>query len=418
MNSARRRVAITGVGLVTPLGNDHASNWQNLIAGKSGVGKISRFDAEALPVRIAGEVHGFDASAYIETKEIKKMDLFIHYAIAAAQMAVDDSRIPDARLADERSGVIFGVGLGGIGSIEETITAYHGGGIRKVSPFFIPRVIANMAPAQISMRFGCKGISYTITSACASGGHAIGEATRMIRNGVQDVMIAGGAEAAVTEISVGGFAAMRALSTRNDEPARASRPFDRARDGFIVAEGAAALVLEDLESALDRGARIYAEVIGIGATSDAYHMTTPAPDGEGAARCMFEAISDAGIRPQTVDYINAHGTSTPQNDSNETAAIRAVFGDHAESLAISSTKSMTGHTLGAAGAIEAAYTALTLFHGVIPPTINHEDPDPACDLDYVPNHARAASIEFALSNAFGFGGMNSCLAFRRYGDGQ
>lgn len=413
----RRRVVITGIGLVSPLGNDRQSTWDNLIAGRSGVTPVSRFDASMLPVRIAGEVRGFDAGLYIEKKEIKKMDLFIHFAVAAAQMAVDDAQIPAATLAGGRAGVILGVGLGGIGSIEETVAAYQSGGIRKVSPFFIPRIIANMAPAHVAMRFGCKGVSYTTTSACASGGHAVGEAVQMIRDGLQDVMLTGGSEAAVTPLGIGGFAAMRALSTRNEEPTRASRPFERDRDGFVVAEGAAVLVLEEHDAARARGARVYAEIIGVGATSDAYHMTMPSPDGEGAARCMDLALADAGVEPTEVDYINAHGTSTPYNDSNETAAVHAVFGAHARHLAISSTKSMTGHALGAAGALEAAFTALALFHGVLPPTINYDHPDPSCNLDYVPNHARQASIRIALSNAFGFGGMNSCLALRRCEDG-
>lgn len=412
MAAPRRRVAITGIGLVTPLGNDIATNWANLVAGKSGVARVTRFDASELPVRIAGEVRGFDPADYIEKKEIKKMDAFIHYAIAAAQMAVDDSCLTLPTAAAERVGVLLGVGLGGIGALEETIAAYVHGGIKKVSPFFIPRVIANMAPAQVAMRFGCKGVNYTITSACASGGHAVGEAARLVRDGLQDVMLAGGAEAAITPLGIAGFAVMRALSSRNEEPERACRPFERDRDGFVVAEGAAVLVVENMEAAAARGARIYAEVIGAGATSDAYHITNPTPGGEGAARCMNLTLADAGLEAKDVEYINAHGTSTPYNDANETAAIKSVFGERAPGLAVSSTKSMTGHTLGAAGAIEAAYTALTLFHGVIPPTINYEHPDPQCDLDYVPNTARRRQVRVALSNAFGFGGANSCLAFR------
>ncbi len=412
MASPRRRVAISGIGLVTPLGLDAATNWANLVAGNSGIVPISRFDATLLPVRIAGEVRGFDAADYIEKKEIKKMDAFIHYAIAAAQMAVDDSRLALPTAAAERVGVLFGVGFGGIGSVEEAIAAYLRGGARKISPFFVPRIIANMAPAHVAMRFGCKGVNHTITSACASGGHAVGEAARLIRDGLQDVMIAGGAEAAVTPMGIGGFAAMRALSSRNEEPERASRPFERDRDGFVVAEGGAVLVLETMEAAAARGARVYAEIVGAGATSDAYHMTSPTPGGEGAARCMELALADAGLEPEDVDYINAHGTATPSNDANETAAIKSVFRERAAGLAVSSTKSMTGHALGAAGAIEAAYTALTLFHGVIPPTINYDNPDPECDLDYVPNVARRSLVHVALSNAFGFGGANSCLALR------
>jgi len=413
MTTARRRVAITGIGLVTPLGNDIASNWSRLTSGQSGVGPVTRFDASSLPVRIAGEVRGFDPNRYIEKKEIKKMDPFIHYAIGAAQMAVDDSGLSFDGLPAERCGVVFGVGLGGIGSIEHTIASFLEGGIRKISPFFIPRVIANMAPAHVAMRFGCRGVNYTVTSACASGGHAVGESARMIRDGLQDVMLAGGAEAAVTPLSIGGFAAMRALSLRNDQPQQASRPFERDRDGFVVAEGAAVLVLEGLDRALARGARIYAEVAGAAATSDAYHITTPEPDGKGAAACMELALADAALQPCDVDYINAHGTSTAYNDANETKAVRAVFGPDAARVAVSSTKSMTGHALGAAGAIEAAYTALTIFHGIIPPTINLENVDPECDLDYVPNVARQAEVRVALSNAFGFGGANSCVVLRR-----
>lgn len=412
--SGRRRVAITGLGLVSPLGNDVASNWAAVVRGQSGIGPITRFDATPLPVRIAGEVRGFDPARYIEKKEIKKMDAFVHYALAAAQMAVDDAGAALRAVDPYRVGVIFGVGFGGIGSVEETAVGFLQQGMRKVSPFFIPRVIANMAPAHVAMRFGCRGSNYSIASACASGGHALGEAARMIGDGSQDVVIAGGAEAPVTPLAVGGFAAMRALSTRNHEPQRASRPFDRDRDGFVVAEGAAVLVLEPLEAARARGARIYAELVGSAATADAYHITSPEPEGRGAATCMRLALVSAGLRPEDVDYINAHGTSTPYNDANETAAIKAVFGAHR--VAVSSTKSMTGHTLGAAGAIEAAYTALAIFHGEIPPTINYENADPVCDLDYVPNVARVQPVKVALSNSFGFGGANSCLVLREAGE--
>jgi len=407
-------VVVTGLGLVTPLGNDVATNWQGLLAGRSGISRVSHFDPSALPAQIAGEVRGFDPAGYIDRKEIKKMDPFIHYAIAAAQMAVDDAGVACVGNAAERGGVLVGVGMGGIGTIEECHSNFLAGGVRKLSPFFIPRLIANMAPAQVAMRFGLKGVNYTVTSACASGGHAIGEAGRLIRCGLQDVMLAGGAEAGVTPLCMGGFAAMRALSTRNDAPERASRPFDRTRDGFVVAEGAGMLVLEDLDRALHRGAAIYAELVGYGATADAYHITTPAPAGEGAARCIALALGDAGVDPSAVDYINAHGTSTPYNDVNETEAIKRVFGPQTR-VAVSSTKSMTGHMLGAAGAVEAAYTVLTVRHGLIPPTINYEHPDPECDLDYVPNQARQAPVRLALSNAFGFGGANSCVAFQSYG---
>jgi 3-oxoacyl-[acyl-carrier-protein] synthase II len=359
-------------------------------------------------------VRHFDPAAYIEKKEIKKMDPFTHYAVAAAQMAVDDARLQIDAVAAERMGVLAGVGMGGITAIEEGLLNYFETGLKRVSPFFIPRLIANMAPAQIAMRFGAKGVNYAISSACASGGHAIGEAYRLIRFGMQDVMLAGGSEAGVTPMCIAGFAAMRALSTRNDEPARASRPFDIDRDGFVVAEGSGMLVLESLEGAIQRGARIHAEIVGYGANSDAYHITTPAPEGDGAARCMRLALEDARVSPLEVGYINAHGTSTPYNDVNETQAIKRLFGEHAARLAVSSTKSMTGHALGAAGAIEAAYTILTVRDGMIPPTINYEHPDPACDLDYVPNRARAAAVDVALSNSFGFGGTNACLVFRRH----
>ena len=414
MGRVERRVAVTGLGLVTPLGNSVADNWRHLLAGHSGIGPVSRFDASQLPVRIAGEVRSFDPSAYIEKKEIKKMDPFTHYAVAAAQMAVDDAGIRiDAAIA-ERVGVIVGVGLGGIATIEEYLRSFFESGLKKVSPFFIPRLIANMAPGQIAMRFGAKGVNYAPASACASSAHAIGEAARLIRFGFQDVMLAGGAEAAVTPMGIGGFAVMRALSTRNDEPQRASRPFDRDRDGFVVAEGSGMLVLESLEAAEQRGARIYAEIVGYGANADAYHITMPSPEGEGAARCMRLALADGDVSPMEVDYINAHGTSTPYNDLVETQAIKHVFGEHAPRVAISSTKSMTGHLLGAAGAVEAAYTVLTMHHGVIPPTINYQHPDPQCDLDYVPNQARHATVRVALSNSFGFGGTNACLAFRAH----
>jgi 3-oxoacyl-[acyl-carrier-protein] synthase II len=414
MGHANRRVVITGLGLVTPLGNDVASNWRKLLAGQSGIGPVTCFDAAPLPVRIAGEVRNFDPALYVEKRDLKKVDPFTLYAIAATQMALDDAGLKiDAGIA-ERVGVIVGVGMGGIATIEEGHQLFLDGGARKLSPFMVPRLIVNMAPGQIAIRFGAKGVNYVVASACASGGHAIGEACRLIRFGFQDAMLAGGAEATVTPLSIAGFAAMRALSTRNEEPERACRPFDRERDGFVMSEGAGILVLEERETALGRGARIYAEVIGYGANSDAYHITTPAPEGVGAARCMGLALEDGELRPEEVDYINAHGTSTPYNDVNETQAVKRVFGDHAARLAISSTKSMTGHLLGAAGAIEAAYTALTLYHGVAPPTINYEYPDPECDLDYVPNRARPMPVRVALSNSFGFGGTNACLALRRH----
>jgi 3-oxoacyl-[acyl-carrier-protein] synthase II len=413
MAPQERRVAVTGIGLVTPLGNDVQSNWSSLIAGRSGIRAISRFDASSFPVRIGGEVRGFDPLLYVEKKEVKKMDRFIQYAIAAAHEAVDDAGVRLSSGAAERTGVILGVGMGGIETIETYYKSFLETGLKRVTPFFIPRLIANMAPGQIAIRFGLRGVNYVTTSACASGGHAIGEAARLVRLGFQDRMLAGGAEAGVTPMTVGGFAVMRALSTRNDEPERASRPFDRERDGFVVAEGAAILVLEPLDDARRRGAHIYAEIAGYGCNADAYHITAPAPDGESAASCMRLALQDAGISPDEVDYINAHGTSTPANDINETRAIKRLFGEHARKLAVSSSKSMIGHALGAAGAIEAAYTALAIRDGILPPTINYENPDPECDLDYVPNEARHVGVAVALSNAFGFGGANATLALRR-----
>jgi 3-oxoacyl-[acyl-carrier-protein] synthase II len=404
---------VTGLGLVSPLGTGVEKNWDALIAGRSGIRKITRFPVAAFASRIAGEVPDFRAEDFIEPKEIKKMDLFIQYAVGAAAMAMADSGLKiDAELA-EQVGVIIGVGLCGIDTIETTKQALLDGGPRKISPFFIPKVISNLAPGQIAIRHGAKGVNWTPTSACASGTHAIGEAYHLIRRGLQDAVISGGAESVITPLGVGGFAAMRALSTRNDEPERASRPFDKERDGFVIAEGSGVLILEEHERAIKRGAKIYAELIGYGANGDAYHMTAPAPEGDGAARCMRLALKDAGITPNEVDYINAHGTSTEYNDANETTAIKTVFGEQAAKLAVSSTKSMTGHMLGAAGAVEGVFSALALHHGVIPPTINYENHDPQCDLDYVPNHARQADIKVVLSNSFGFGGTNACVIFRR-----
>lgn len=412
--SDRRRVVVTGLGLVTPLGTGVAKNWEALVQGRSGVGPITRFsNVEFFPTRIAGEVRDFRPQDFIEPRELRKMDLFIQYCIAAAHMAIEDTgfRIDPERA--ERVGVIIGVGLGGIETIEYYHRAYLDGGPKKISPFFIPKLISNLAPGQIAIRYGAKGVNWTPVSACASGNHAIGEAFHLIRRGVQDAIIAGGAEAPITPLGVGGFSAMKALSTRNDAPERASRPFDRDRDGFVVAEGAGVLLLEERESAIRRGAKIYAEVIGYGANGDAYHMTAPSPNGEGAARCMRLALNDAGIPPEEVDYINAHGTSTEYNDINETQAIKTVFGERAYRIPVSSTKSMTGHLLGAAGAVEGVYSVLALYHGIIPPTINYETPDPQCDLDYVPNEARKAPIRVALNNSFGFGGTNACVIFRR-----
>lgn len=412
--SARRRVVITGIGLVTPLGNSVEENWSALVQGRSGIGPITRFDASELPVRIAGEVRGLDASQYLDRRELKRMDLFSQFAVVAAGQALADAGWNGTAIHPERTAVILGVGMGGIATLEEGVRDFYAGGIKRVSPFFIPRLIANMAPAHVAMRYGLRGENFAIVSACASGGHAIGEALRRIRCGEQDAAVAGGVEAAVTPMGVAGFAVMRALSTRNEDPERASRPFDAQRDGFVVAEGAGIVFLETLESALARAARIYAEVVGYGANADAYHITMPPPEGEGAGRCMQRALQDAGVQPVEVDYINAHGTSTPLNDAAETKAIKHVFGEHAYRLAVSSTKSMTGHALGAAGAIEAAYTALALDRQLLPPTINYETPDPECDLDYVPNRARPAALRLALSNSFGFGGTNSTLVLRRW----
>jgi 3-oxoacyl-[acyl-carrier-protein] synthase II len=410
----QRRVVVTGLGLVTPLGIGLEKNWQALVAGQSGIRKIDRFpNIDAFASRIAGQVPDFHAEDFIEPKEIKKMDLFIQYSVAAASMAMEHSGFKIDPQEAENVGVIIGVGLCGIDTIEATERAYLDGGPRKISPFFIPKVISNLAPGQIAIRQGAKGVNWTPTSACASGTHAIGEAFHLIRRGLQDAVIAGGAESAITPLGVGGFSAMKALSTHNDEPERASRPFDRERDGFIISEGSGVLILEERDRALKRGAKIYAEVIGYGANGDAHHMTAPAPEGEGAARCMRLSLKDAGIVPTEVDYINAHGTSTEYNDANETQAIKKVFGEHAFKLAVSSTKSMTGHLLGAAGAVEGVFSVLALRHGIIPPTINYENPDPDCDLDYVPNQARRADIRVVLSNSFGFGGTNACVIFRR-----
>jgi 3-oxoacyl-[acyl-carrier-protein] synthase II len=407
-------VVVTGLGLVTPLGTGTERNWERVLAGQSGIGRITRFDASTLPVRIAGEVRDFEPERFIERRDLKKMDSFIQYALAAAQLAVDDAHLALPLTAPERTGVIVGVGMGGVASLEESFTHLASGNLRRLSPFTIPRLIPNMAAGYVALRFGARGPNYATTSACASGAHAVGEALVLIRDGRQDVMLAGGAEAPICLLGVGGFSAMRALAASfNDDPEHASRPFDARREGFVMAEGAGVLVLEELEHARRRGARVYAEILGYGASCDAYHMTQPAPEGAGAAECMQLTLADAGLAPEAVGYINAHGTGTPFNDEAETQAVKRVFGAHARRLAISSTKSMTGHLLGAAGAIEAAYTVLALAHGVLPPTINLEEPDPACDLDYIPGQARRIQVEAALSNSFGFGGTNAALAFGR-----
>jgi 3-oxoacyl-[acyl-carrier-protein] synthase II len=409
-----RRVVVTGVGLVSPLGIGTQANWDALCAGCSGIGPITHFDASQFSARIAGEVHHFDPLRFIDKKDVKKMDVFIQFAIAASQFAMDDAGLSVTEDIAARVGVFIASGIGGFGTIEREHLAFIQGGPRRISPFFIPAAIINLAAGQVSIRFNAKGPNSATCTACSASAHAIGDAFEIIRRDDADVMIAGGSEAAITPMGVGGFAAMRALSTRNDEPQRASRPFDRDRDGFIMGEGAGVIILEELEFARLRGAPIYAELVGYGMSADAYHITAPSEDGDGGMRVMERAIKRAGIRPEQVDYINAHGTSTPYNDKLETLAIKRVFGDHARKLAISSTKSMTGHLLGAAGGLEGGITALAIKHQTIPPTINYETPDPECDLDYVPNQKRAAAIEYALSNSFGFGGTNGALLFKRY----
>ena len=408
-----RRVVVTGVGAVSPLGTGNQKNWDGLINGRSGIGHITRFDASAMPVRIAGEVNDFEAEQFIDKKEIKKMDLFIQYAMAAAQFAMEDSGLQITEENAERVGVLVGAGLGGLPAIEKYHIALMDGGYKKISPFFIPMLIINLAPGHISIKYGAKGPNVSSVSACATGTHSIGDAYHIIARGDADAMIAGGTEATVTPLGIGGFAVMKALSDRNDEPQRASRPFDKGRDGFIMGEGAGIVILEEYEAAKARGAKIYAEVAGYGLTADAYHMTTPAEGGEGAARCMKMALKNAGVSPDQVGYINAHGTSTYFNDLNETLAIKTVFGDHAYKLMVSSTKSMTGHLLGAAGGLEAVISCMVLDKNIVPPTINYEEPDPECDLDYVPNTAREAKVDYVMSNSLGFGGTNATLLFKR-----
>lgn len=408
-----RRVVITGVGAVSPLGCGNAKNWDALTSGKSGIGLITRFDASDMPVKIAGEVPDFNAEEFIDKKEIKKMDLFIQYALAAAHYAMEDSGLVINDENAERVGVLVGAGLGGLPTIEKYHTLVIEGGPKKISPFFIPMLIINLAPGHISIKYGAKGPNLSSVSACATSTHSIGDAYHIIKRGDADAMIAGGTESVITPLGIGGFAAMKALSDRNDDPAAASRPFDKNRDGFVMGEGAGIVILEEYESARARGARIYAEIVGYGLTGDAYHLTAPAPGGEGGARSMKMALKNGGVAPEQVSYINAHGTSTPIGDMYETMAIKSIFGDHAKKLLVSSTKSMTGHLLGAAGGIETVYTLMAMDKGVIPPTINYTDPDPECDLDYVPNTAREAKIEYAMSNNFGFGGTNATLLFKK-----
>jgi len=411
----KRRVVITGIGLVTPLGVGIETNWEALLAGRSGIRTVTRFDLTGFPVRIAGEVSNFDVQQFIDKKEARKMDLFVHYAIAAADLAIKDAGIDLAKLEGENTGVYVGSGIGGLGSIEDTHRVLLEKGPSRVSPYFIIQTIINEASAHISIRYKARGPNMSNVTACSTGAHAIGESFRMIQFGLADRMIAGGAEAPITPLSLAGFSSMKALSERNNEPEKACRPFDAQRDGFVMSEGAGIVLLEELNAALDRGAKIYAEVAGYGLNGDAYHVTAPSPDGEGAARVMKLAIDEAGISPADIQYINAHGTSTPYNDRVETMAIKSVFGEAARKVAVSSTKSMTGHLLGAAGGVEAGLTALTIDRQVLPPTINYEFPDPDCDLDYVPNKPRTAEVIYALTNSFGFGGTNACLLLKKFG---
>ena len=407
----KRRVAVTGMGVISPLGIGIDENWVALCNGKSGVAPITKFDTNSFPIKIAGEVRDFDPQKYIGHKEVKKMDIFIHYAVAASQLALKDSGFEITEQNAERVGVQVGVGLGGLPVIEKYHDIFKEKGVRKITPFFIPMLIANLASGQVSIHFGAKGPNTCVVTACATGTHAIGDAARLIQYGEADVMFAGGTESVITPLCVGGFHAAKALSTRNDDPQGASRPFDRDRDGFVIGEGCGVVILEEMDLAKKRGARIYGEVAGYALNGDAHHITATAPNGEGAARCMNLALKNAGINREEVEYINAHGTSTGA-DATETQAIKTVFGDHAYKLAVSSTKSMTGHLLGAAGGVEAIFSLLALSRGVLPPTINYTTPDPECDLNYTPNQAQERKISTALSNSFGFGGTNAVLVFK------
>ncbi len=410
----KRRVVVTGVGMITPLGVTTDESWVGLMGGRPGIRKITQFDASAFPTQIAGEVVGFNAEDYIEPKEVKKMDRFIHFALAATTMALKDSGLAIEGEHAERTGVIVGSGMGGLHAIEHYHSVYLEKGPKRISPFFIPMLIVNLASGQISIRFGAKGPNSAVSTACATGSHAIGDAFKIIQRGDADVMIAGGTEAVITPLGIGGFNAMKTLSTRNHEPERASRPFDVDRDGFVMGEGAGIVILETIESAIERGARIYAEMAGYGMTADAFHITSPAPGGEGAVRCMKYALADAGVHPSDIQYINAHGTSTKYGDELETSAIKTLFGEHAYKLCVSSTKSMIGHLLGAAGGVEAVITVLSIYHDSVPPTINLDNPDPECDLDYVPHTSRRMSVDCALTNSFGFGGTNACLVLKKF----
>jgi 3-oxoacyl-[acyl-carrier-protein] synthase II len=411
------RVVITGMGAITPLGNDVETFWRNVVAGRSGVGPITLFDASAMKTRIAAEVKGFDPEAWFGRKEARRMDRYAQFALAATQQALQDARLDPAHVDRERVGVILGTGIGGIGALVQGVETLMTRGPDRISPFMVPMMLADTAPGLIAIAYGFRGPNMAVVTACASGTNAIGEAMHLIRRGDADVVIAGGAEAAILPVAVAAFNVMGAISTRNEEPERASRPFDRTRDGFVMGEGAGILILERLEHARARGARIYAEVVGYGTSADAYHITAPLENGEGAALAMRRALADASLSPREIDYINAHGTGTPLNDKSETQAIKAVFGEAAYDVPISSTKSMIGHLLGAAGAVEAIVCIRAITDGVIPPTINYEHPDPECDLDYVPNVARRRPVRTAMSNSFGFGGHNACVIFRRYEDG-
>jgi 3-oxoacyl-[acyl-carrier-protein] synthase II len=410
----RRRVVVTGLGMVTPLGTGVDKNWEAVCSGKCGIGPITRFDSSAFSSRIAGEVKDFVSEDFMDKQSARRFDIFIHYGVASARMAMEDSKLKIESDNAHKVGCVTGSGLGGLTMLEHFHRILLEKGPSKISPFFIPGMIANMVPGQIAIEFGAKGPNTSIETACASSTHAVGEAYRLIREGIADAMITGGSEAVVTPLALAGFCAMRALSTRNDEPEKASRPFDLNRDGFIMGEGAGILVLEEMNHALERGANIYAEVSGYGLSGDGYHISAPDPEGKGAISCMSMAIEDSGLKPEDVDYINAHGTSTKLNDLSENKAIKALFGDHAYKLAVSSTKSMTGHLLGGAGGIEAIYSVLTIKNGIIPPTINYETPDPECDLDYVPNTARKSQVDVAMSNSFGFGGTNGALLFKSF----
>ncbi len=410
----KRRVVITGLGMVTPLGTGVEKNWESLCAGKSVIGPVTRFDTTEYKSRIAAEVTDFNASDFIGKQQIRRFDIFIHYGIAAARMAMEDSGLKITPDNSRKIGCLTGSGLGGLPMIETYHKTLLEKGPGRISPFFIPGIIPNMLPGEIAIEFGAQGPNSSIETACAASTHAVGESFRLVRDGIADAMITGGAEAVITPLAFAGFCAMNALSTRNDEPEKASRPFEKDRDGFIIGEGSGILIIEELNHALERGAKIYAEIAGYGLSGDAYHVSSPHPDGDGAVNCMAMAIESAGLKPEDVDYINAHGTSTQMNDLSETKAVKKLFGEHAYKLAISSTKSMTGHLLGGTGGIEAIYSALTIKNGILPPTINYDTPDPECDLDYVPNIAREAQVKVIMSNSFGFGGTNASLLFKAY----